>query len=200
MFPLGSVTAPGTVLPLHVFEPRYVRLVERCLSSDGRFGVVLIERGSEVGGGDVRTSIGSFLRIVDARPSSDGRWGIVALATDRLEVLEWLDDDPHPWARVSALPDDDGADIDGSLVAAELAVRTWLARAHEVGLAVPDPSTPVDPDPVLASHQLSALSPLGPLDRQSLLALRSTEERLSTLVTLMGEQLELLEARFGPGS
>src|SRR4051812_26706984 len=54
MFPLGTVLFPHAVLPLHVFEPRYRALVETCLHSDGRFGVVLIERGYEVGGGDAR--------------------------------------------------------------------------------------------------------------------------------------------------
>ena len=64
MFPLGSVLFPHAVLPLHVFEPRYLALVERCLAGDQEFGVVLIERGSEVGGGDVRFSVGTVTRIV----------------------------------------------------------------------------------------------------------------------------------------
>ncbi|MEN3314917.1 MAG: uncharacterized protein V7605_1151, partial [Acidimicrobiaceae bacterium] len=54
MFPLGTVLFPGLALPLHVFEPRYQSLVQACLDGDGHFGIVLIERGSEVGGGDVR--------------------------------------------------------------------------------------------------------------------------------------------------
>ena len=55
MFPLGSTMLPGQQLPLHVFEPRYQELVRDCLDApDGpRFGVVLIARGNEVGGGDV---------------------------------------------------------------------------------------------------------------------------------------------------
>ena len=45
---------PGAMLPLHVFEDRYRALVEHCLDHEGEFGVVLIERGSEVGGGDAQ--------------------------------------------------------------------------------------------------------------------------------------------------
>ena len=59
MFPLGTVLFPHAVLPLHVFEERYRALTETCLRGDGRFGVVLIERGSEVGGGDVRFGVGT---------------------------------------------------------------------------------------------------------------------------------------------
>lgn len=53
MFPLGTVLLPGAILPLHVFEPRYQQLVRDCLDApEHEFGVVLIDRGSEVGGGD----------------------------------------------------------------------------------------------------------------------------------------------------
>ena len=55
IFPLGSVLFPGMPLPLRVFEPRYVAMIASVLGNAEReFGVVLIERGSEVGGGDVR--------------------------------------------------------------------------------------------------------------------------------------------------
>ena len=58
MFPLGTVLLPGAPLPLQVFEPRYRGLTHDCLAGVPEFGVVLIERGSEVGGGDVRTNVG----------------------------------------------------------------------------------------------------------------------------------------------
>ncbi len=74
MFPLGTVLLPGMPLSLHVFEPRYRQMVDDCRAGDGTFGVVLIERGSEVGGGDVRTDVGTLTRIVEARELPDGRW------------------------------------------------------------------------------------------------------------------------------
>ena len=64
MFPLGTVLLPFAHLPLHIFEPRYRALVKDCLAGDGEFGVVLIERGHEVGGGDVRFGVGTVARIV----------------------------------------------------------------------------------------------------------------------------------------
>ena len=63
MFPLGTVLVPHQLLPFQVFEPRYRVLVEHCLTTDRRFGVVLIERGSEVGGGDVRFDVGTVAEI-----------------------------------------------------------------------------------------------------------------------------------------
>ena len=72
MFPLGSVVVPHMLLPLHVFEPRYRILFEELvgelprpddqasLGSEPRFGVTMIERGSEVGGGEVRAAVGTL--------------------------------------------------------------------------------------------------------------------------------------------
>ena len=82
MFPLGTVLFPNAPLPLHVFEPRYRELTETCLRGDGRFGVVLIERGREVGGGDSRFSVGTVARIVEAARTPDGRY---LLATEGVQ-------------------------------------------------------------------------------------------------------------------
>ena len=78
MFPLGTVLVPAPPLPLHVFEPRYRALVDDCLDGDREFGVVLIERGSEVGGGDVRFDIGVHRASIEhAEQTPDGRWALV---------------------------------------------------------------------------------------------------------------------------
>ena len=82
MFPLGTVLLPGAVLPLHVFEPRYRTLVADCLAGEPEFGVVLIERGSEVGGGDVRRDVGTVARIVEVAELPDGRSALVTVGTD----------------------------------------------------------------------------------------------------------------------
>src|SRR3954464_862389 len=79
MFPLGTVLFPHAPLPLHLFEERYRLLAETCLRGDGRFGVVLIERGFEVGGGDQRFGVGTVARIVEAARTPDGRYLLPAL-------------------------------------------------------------------------------------------------------------------------
>jgi len=85
MFPLGMVLFPGQILPLHVFEPRYRAMVQDCLAGDQHFGVVLIERGSEVGGQDVRTDVGTRARILESEELPDGRW---VLATVGVPIAE----------------------------------------------------------------------------------------------------------------
>src|SRR5262249_51200285 len=106
MFPLGSVLFPTLYLPLHVFEERYRLMVHHCLDGDRRFGVVLIERGHEVGGGDVRTMVGTMAQILEAAETPDGRWAVGAVGTHRVRVHRWLDDSPYPRADVEEWPDD----------------------------------------------------------------------------------------------
>ena len=72
MFPLNLVLFPGQILPLHIFEDRYRMMVEEIIDKEREFGVVLIERGSEVGGGDTRKNIGTLAEIIDFEKSNDG--------------------------------------------------------------------------------------------------------------------------------
>ncbi|MFW3115158.1 hypothetical protein MHAE_15495 [Mycobacterium haemophilum DSM 44634] len=66
MFPLESALLPGEDLPLRIFEPRYTALVTDCLRRDDpQFGVVLISRGREVGGGETRCDVGVLAKITE---------------------------------------------------------------------------------------------------------------------------------------
>jgi Lon protease-like protein len=77
MFPLESVRLPGEDLPLRIFEPRYAALVRDCLAGEREFGVVLIEAGREVGGGDRRLDVGTLAHVVEADDQGDGRYRIL---------------------------------------------------------------------------------------------------------------------------
>src|SRR5262245_54871808 len=112
MFPLGTVLLPHALLPLRVFEPRYRLMTDRVLRGDGEFGVVLIERGSEVGGGDTRFDVGTLARVVRAQRLPDGGYFLTTVGTRRIRVTQWLPDDPYPQAEVVDIeepdPDDGG--------------------------------------------------------------------------------------------
>lgn len=198
MFPLGAVLVPGMVLPLHVFEPRYRRLVRDCLAGAAEFGVVLIRRGSEVGGGDVRTDVGTVARIGRADELPDGRWIIVAVGDRRVRVERWLDDDPYPRAEVADWPDERGTSPDDA-AAAITSVAAQLRRAAALLVELGEPAPPVDlslvDDPVAAGYQAVALAPLGPSDRHQLLAAPTVAARFDALRTDLAEAIEVLEAR-----
>ena len=196
MFPLGSVLVPGMVLPLHVFEPRYQQLTADCLAGDGEFGVVLIERGSEVGGGEVRTAVGTVARVVQAAQLPEGRWALATVGTRRLRVARWLEDDPYPRADVEDWPDPEPEAADGAALGEVVArLRTVLARSAELGDPTAAATVELADDVVLASYQAVAVAPLGPSDRQALLAEPTVGARLARLGALLAEELEVLDLR-----
>lgn len=107
MFPLGMTLLPGELLPMRIFEPRYRQLLLDCLAANIAFGTVLIDRGSEVGGGDVRRDVGVLCRFVRVEPQFDGTFSVIAAGIGRLRITRWLDDDPYPRAIVEPWPDED---------------------------------------------------------------------------------------------
>jgi Lon protease-like protein len=196
MFPLGNVLFPHAELPLHVFEPRYRALTEACLAGDGEFGVVLIERGSEVGGGDTRFSIGTVARIVAAGRLPDGRFLLATVGTRRLRVRTWLPDDPFPRAEVELLAEaDPPADAHDARRQVERVLKRVLAMAAELGDAPQAVGVDLDDDPVQAGFQAAAAAPIGPLDAQRLLELDDPAERLTKLHGLLADHAEVLELR-----
>jgi Lon protease-like protein len=198
MFPLGTALFPHAVLPLHVFEPRYRALTERCLAGDQEFGVVLIERGHEVGGGDVRFDVGTVARIIRAGQFDDGRWMLVTVGVQRLRVIEWLPDDPHPLAHVERLEDAPGSPtVAIGDVAAQ--VRRVLALRSELGEPVPDLDVELSDDVVQASFEAAALAQLGPLDAQRLLELDDAGTRLDRLTEILRDDAQVLEQRLAGG-
>lgn len=197
MFPLGSVLVPGMPLPLHVFEPRYQALVAHCLENEPEFGVVLIERGNEVGGGDARTVVGTVARIVEASRFDDGRWAIGAVGVRRVRVVEWLSDDPFPQAQVEDWPDVPGAPDDDRLAQVVTVFRRVLALASELGAAVPPATVELADDPVVALLQMTVATPFGPSDRYDLLAAPGPVSRLELLAELLDGQAEMLQGQAG---
>ena len=195
MFPLGSVLVPGQVLPLQVFEPRYRALVEACVESDRRFGVVLIERGSEVGGGDVRFEVGTVAEIEQLASTPDGRYVLTAIGTDRFRVVEWLTEEPYPRARVELLVDPEiGADALERRAAVVQRMDRILGAARAIGVEVPDAIELAD-DPVRAGWDAIALAPVGPIDVLAILREDDPVTRLDLVVAALDGAIEILESR-----
>jgi Lon protease-like protein len=192
MFPLGTVLFPYAMLPLHVFEERYRVMTRRVLAGDHEFGVVLIERGSEVGGGDLRFDVGTIARVVQAAEMDDGRFALATVGLRRIRVERWLPDDPFPRAEVVPLEDAPPMRADGlarNRMVLALEAVTHLARAIDPRV----PETPVlDDDPVRASYEAAALAPIGPLDAQRVLEAETTSDRITLLTAMLDDRAEEL--------
>ena len=181
MFPLGSVLFPAMPLALQVFEERYLKMMGAILDTEEPvFGVVLIERGSEVGGGDQRFDLGTTARVLRIE-APEGPLQVVAKGDRRFRVLSWLNEDPYPQAEVEFLEEFPGDEVEPSaLESAEKVVRDTLAYLLELDLSIPWPTDiELAEDPVEKAWQLAGIAPLGTLDHQDLLE----SPDVSTLLT-----------------
>ena len=185
MFPLGSVLLPAMPLQLRVFEERYLLMLSSLVAAKNvRFGVVLIERGWEVGGGDQRFEVGTVAEILQVA-AEDGVVGLTAQGSGRFEIVEWLEDDPHPRAEVRPLPDlvwDDA--LEPLRLETEQLVRRTLAEASEFAETGWSPDVELADDPMDRCWQLAGIAPLGDLDRMSLLRASSAGELLQRTAEL----------------
>lgn len=189
MFPLNSVLLPAEAITLHVFEDRYRRLVIDCLAATDAetgadFGVALIERGSEVGGGDVRAVAATRARIARVEPLEGGRFALIVVGLGRIRVVQWLPDDPYPRAEVVEWPDEPCDDVFDMLHEIQLRLDTVrdLAVATTDFQATAPPLPQIDmSDPGVASFQLCASAPIGPADRYRLLVAPSSTARMIIL-------------------
>jgi len=196
MLPLGTVLLPSGFLPLHLFEERYRAMIVDLLEGDREFGVVLIRRGSEVGGGDQRCDVGTRARVLEARQAPDSRWSVAAVGLQRLRVQRWLPDDPYPWAEVRPMPDAPGPPVDeASYRRVEDALRRLLAGLVELDEPAVDLSFEVADDPGLGSLQLAALAPITAHDRQEVLECDRADGRLALLTQLLADAQKVTDLR-----
>ncbi len=158
----------------------------------GSFGIALIERGHEVGGGDQRTRVATRMQILQAEEFDDGRWGVVTAGFERLDVLEWMGDDPYPQALVATRPvlDNGGGSIDDL---EQLLRATVGAAAEYAGVAAPEGIT-FSNDPQEKLDQLSALAPISEFDRQQVLEAPNTQTQIGRLSVALDDKLFMLTA------
>ena len=199
MFPLGSVLLPGVVLPLHVFEPRYQQLVHDCLDApEPEFGVVLIDRGSEVGGGDSRAEVGVVARMLQVAALDAGRFAMVTVGTRRIRIVHWLPDDPYPRADVADWPDEAADDLPTDRVEALAArARRCAGLSVEMGDQSGVPEIELSGESSFDSFVLAAISPFGPADQYAVLCAPDPATRLELIDRLLDDVEAGLRFRLG---
>ena len=202
MFPLQSALLPGDTLPLRIFEPRYTRLVQDCLAAeDPVFGVVLISRGREVGGGDIRGDVGALARITHCVDGGGGQYQLLAEVGERIRVRDWLPDDPYPRAEVEPWPDEPGQAVTperiGDVIDRILALYQRVAQAS--GQQVSPDALAVDADtaddPGRHLYALAGRVPMGQADRYAVLCAPTLAERVDVLLDAVDTVTAMVEFR-----
>lgn len=182
MFPLGSVLFPHMPLGLRLFEPRYLKMLGRIMENpETGFGVVLIERGHEVGGGDQRFDVGTMAEVLQVE-ALEGFMALIGRGAQRFRIVQWLAEDPYPQAEIELVADLAwDPDLQEERERVEALVRRSMAMAHgdEAGVA----GLELSDDPVAACWQLAGLTPVSEIDQLRML----DADSIGQLLSLVGE-------------
>ncbi len=196
LFPLSTVLVPGLVLPLRVFEPRYRVLVQALMSlpepAPRQFGVIALRTGSETNsdGRPALYEVGCTAELREVTPYADGRFDIVTVGETRFRLVD-LDPEagtPYHTGMVEFLEEQDG---EGDLVRlAEAATALFGAYREALGVELSE----LPDDPQVVSYLLAAAIVLELPQRQALLELETTTERLHAELGLLHRERMLVNA------
>jgi len=182
LFPLNTVLFPGGVLPLRIFEPRYLDMISACLSEGGGFGICLIRSGSEVGPAAQPERLGTRVEIIDWDQLPDGLLGITVRGRERIRVLRhWLRDDQLAMAEVVTLPNEAPSPLPAPYQAMASLLGDWL---DELGPPYATLDRQMD-DAVWVSQRVAELLPMDPRQRQQLLEMDDAAARLELLGAML---------------
>jgi ATP-dependent Lon protease len=191
LFPLSAVLFPGTTLPLHIFEPRYRRMLADCLAGDRRFGIA--PPGGEQEAPETGT-VGCIAEVQVSEELPDGRSNIIVAGGPRFVVRRLLPDTaPYYVAMVETFEDEESTAPGDDRVAQlrESFVRYLELVRHLNDLESEDSELP--PDPVGLSFHAAAGADCDPALKQRLLMERSTARRVDALLLLLPALTTALE-------
>ena len=199
LFPLPLVLFPGVPLPLHVFEERYRRLLADVRVTNNLFGLSYFDPNAP-GAGDRPPAGhgGCATEVVEVQPMPDGRSNILTVGVARYRVTEYADGgEPYLVARVEFFEDEGG---DAAVLRKRAGeVAEMFTRIASAMRSINDergslPELPLE-DPERLSFLVAAVVEMEAEDKQQLLELRSTAERLRRVYTLLAQAVSSYEAR-----
>ena len=189
LFPLPIVLFPGATTSLHVFEPRYRRMVKDAFDADERFGIVF--HGGEHSGDFTvdEGRVGTLVVIKRVRPLSDGGSLILVRGDSRFTIVDGIESDtPYHEALVDSYEDEPGAERDCLMVRRCDTLQLFNGVVKCLSGACGD-CPPFDVNRELA-FQLAPTIQIDPVWQQSLLELRQEDERLERLDAVLQAALE----------
>lgn len=195
LFPLsGTVLYPGISLSLHIFEPRYQVMINRCLKLKRPFGVVLIKEGYEVGESAIPHTIGTTAYITHVQPLDGGRMNIQTVGQMRFRIREITQEQPFLVGVVEEYPLEGVNELKVTALASHLR-RTLQTYANKLATASDQKLMlkKIPQDNISLAYLAAATLPLSPQEKQDLLAKRDLASLLQAENALLKREMALLE-------
>lgn len=180
IFELPLVLLPGELLPLHIFEDRYKRMIGGCLETGEPFGVLYRDA-------EGARSLGCTARVTEILERlDDGRLNVIVTGGEPFRVLNRFDDPDEPSAEVEAIDDEGSTATEQDHEAARRAFAELAEQASG--------QRPPDEDLSAAdAYDLAARVELPADTKQDLLGMRDEGERLRALTDVLRQLRQLLE-------
>ena len=194
LFPLGTVLFPHMPMSLHIFEERYKAMMRDCRRASTTFGIVAIRSGQETGGGAVPYEVGTLAQIDEIEELPDGGYNLVVVGASRFHVDALMHNRPYLVASVHYLEDAPAPPGDTERLAAAVtsAFRAYAGQLRGVGQEDPvECGLPSDPE--LLSYLVAAAMQVETGQRQRLLEIDGTAERLAACLRLLRREAALLD-------
>jgi uncharacterized protein len=194
LFPLGAVLFPHMPMSLHIFEERYRTMMRDCRAASTTFGIVAIREGREVGAGAVPYEVGTLAQLDDIEELEDGRYNLKVVGASRFHIDGLSHHRAYLVGAVHYLLDTPAPAHDTERLASTVtaAFRVYATQLRGIGqedsIEVEFPS-----DPELLSYLVAAALQVETSQRQRLLEIDDTAERLAACLRLLRREAALLD-------
>jgi len=193
LFPLPNlVLFPNIVVPLHIFEDRYKTMINACIDNDAALGLVLLRSGASEESEETIHRVGVSARVVEVERLAEGRMNILCEGESRFRIYRFTQQTPFWKATVNLFDDDQVRPTESlyeqvaELYRAVASLSAKLSGSQPADLALPDSATDL-------SYMVSYVLDIDSEDKQKLLEMTSTAERLRMLVAHLTDTLKKLE-------
>lgn len=202
LFPLDTVLFPGMPIQLHIFEPRYILMLNTCIEKGGHFGVSLIRKGVEAGGELAEPyRVGCSARILHVQPLEAGQMNIIAVGQERFRIHSLHFDLPYlvGMVEVELVENPRSLQLLRAMRRFRPAVMRYLALLQAAepetvdidGLELPE-------EPLASLYMTAALLQIPVVEKQPLLEITHSAELLARVGRLLRREIALLERIVGP--
>ena len=194
LFPLNLVLFPGMVLPLHIFEPRYRRMIADCQEQERPFGIVLVKPDSQPLQ-EEPYPVGTMAEIRDLNRLEDGRFLLMAVGLQRFRILSQHRQKPYLSGIVETF--EDMAEPADALMASakqaqslfstylEMLLKAANETEHNISSYLPNP-------PEALSHFIAYFLDIQDEQKQHWLELTSTTQRLQEEITILRREVPFM--------
>lgn len=193
IFPLNTVLFPDVALPLQIFEERYKIMLQDCLDSDSRLGIVLIKAGTEVGEPAIPHSVGTIAHIIQVNEIRGGRFFISALGRQRFRIKNITQYRPYMTAQVELLTDQENAALPENR---QDEIKRTVAKYESLVAGLQggwSRDTKISSDPTTLSYHIAGLLQANLPEKQALLEENSAHQRLEKAIELLEQDMATLK-------